>query len=60
MHFLPLTRSGVVYGSHPRQCLDVFRPATECAAAAILGYFHGGGFIRGGKQNRAHVGAWGA
>ena len=53
----PLT--DLAYGPHPRQRLDVFRPA-GVQGAPVLVFFHGGGFIRGDKGMRANVGAWGA
>ncbi|MCK6403491.1 MAG: alpha/beta hydrolase [Sphaerotilus natans subsp. sulfidivorans] len=61
-------REGVVrhedlaYGGHGRHRLDVFAPAGAGAGAAapVLVWFHGGGFIRGSRQARANVGWWGA
>ena len=49
----------LAYGPHARQRLDVFRPASV-QDAPVLVFFHGGGFIRGDKRDRANVGAWGA
>lgn len=48
------------YDTHARQVLDVYAP--QCAAAGngaglpVLVYFHGGGFVRGDKSQRANVG----
>jgi acetyl esterase len=47
------------YGSHARHRLDVFRQ-DSATAAPVLVFFHGGGFIRGDKADRANIGAWGA
>ena len=49
----------LAYGAHARQRLDVFRP-TAIQGAPVLVFFHGGGFIRGDKRDRANVGSWGA
>ena len=49
----------LAYGLHARHRLDVVRP-TGVRAAPVLVFFHGGGFIRGDKQGRAHIGTWGA
>lgn len=54
------------YGEHPRQRLDLYRPAGEGASAApILLWVHGGGFLRGEKASpdhpfNAHAGRWAA
>ncbi|MGD9942967.1 MAG: alpha/beta hydrolase [Burkholderiaceae bacterium] len=37
------------YGSHPRQVLDVYRPAGACRAP-VLAFVHGGAFVRGAKD----------
>lgn len=47
------------YGPHARHRLDVFRPA-DASGAPVLVFFHGGGFIRGDKRDRANIGTWGA
>ena len=48
------------YGDHARQVLDVYAPQSAVAGRgrklAVLVNFHGGGFIRGDKSNRANVG----
>jgi acetyl esterase len=49
----------LAYGPHARHRLDVHAPA-HARAAPVLVFFHGGGFIRGDKQARANIGAWGA
>lgn len=49
----------LAYGPHVRHRLDVFRPA-KASGAPVLVFFHGGGFIRGDKQDRTNIGAWGA
>jgi acetyl esterase len=47
------------YGPHARHRLDVYAPP-DASGAPLLVFFHGGGFIRGDKRDRANVGAWGA
>ncbi|CAL3963362.1 hypothetical protein PZA11_001006 [Diplocarpon coronariae] len=39
-----------LYGSHPRQELDVYRAATDTLATPVLVFCHGGGLIRGDKN----------
>lgn len=39
----------LAYGGHPRQVLDVFRPAGVQAAPVVL-FVHGGAFVRGAKR----------
>jgi acetyl esterase/lipase len=49
----------LAYGDHPRQVLDVYRPTSAKATGTrlpVLVFFHGGGFIRGDKSQRANVG----
>lgn len=48
------------YGAHPRQQMDVYFPQTPGDKRPVLLFLHGGGFIRGDKSERAHVGWWGA
>ena len=52
----------VPYGPHARQVMDVYLPdhLPTPGAAPVLVYFHGGGFIRGDKQDMANIGWWGA
>lgn len=48
------------YGGDARQVLDVYAPQSAVPGRArklpVLVHFHGGGFIRGDKSNRANVG----
>ncbi|WP_321812255.1 MULTISPECIES: alpha/beta hydrolase [unclassified Burkholderia] len=45
------------YGSDERHVLDVYEPVEgDGEVRPILVYFHGGGFIRGDKRDRANVG----
>lgn len=45
------------YGPHPRQLLDVYLPtASSHTPRAVVVVFHGGGFIRGDKGQRANAG----
>jgi acetyl esterase len=50
----------LTYGSHVRHRLDWYRPEKPVSESTpILIFVHGGGFIRGDKSERAHVGyAW--
>lgn len=48
-------------GGHPRHRFDVYLPAEPAPEGApLLVFFHGGGFLRGDKQDRANIGWWGA
>lgn len=49
----------LAYGSHERHRLDVYAP-TAPGPHPVLAWWHGGGFIRGSKAQRANVGWWGA
>jgi len=48
----------VAYGPDPLHRVDVYRPARAAAAAPVLLLFHGGGFIRGDKHERANAGRY--
>jgi acetyl esterase/lipase len=49
------------YGSHERQRLDVYVPeSAPDDPRPVLVAFHGGGFIRGDKSQRANLGFWAA
>jgi len=48
------------YGAHPRQCMDVYSPQASGRKRPVLLFFHGGGFVRGDKADRANWGWWGA
>ena len=52
--------SDQAYGEHPRQCMDVYFPENTEPKRPVLLYLHGGGFIRGDKNDRSNVGWWGA
>lgn len=53
--------SDLSYGTDPRHRLDVYRPAgAALRGAPVLVFFHGGGFMRGDKGDRANIGWWGA
>lgn len=56
-------RRDLPYGSDARQRLDIYSPEKTASGAAtannrlpIIVFFHGGGFIRGDKSERANVG----
>ena len=40
----------LAYGKHPRQMLDVYRPAGT-TSAPVLVYVHGGGYVGGNKDD---------
>lgn len=55
----------IVYGSHPRHRLDLFRTADTAPAKPVILYVHGGGFIAGDKGNGEtpfydNIGRWAA
>lgn len=49
----------LAYGPHERHRLDVYAPAAP-GTHPVLAWWHGGGFIRGSKAQRANIGWWGA
>ena len=44
------------YGPHERHRLDIYQPAAAPGLQPVLVSFHGGGFIRGDKRQRANIG----
>ncbi|UUX94743.1 alpha/beta hydrolase [Aquabacterium sp. J223] len=52
--------SGIAYGPHPRQRLDVYRPLPDSAAAArrppLVVFFYGGNWTRGERADYRFVG----
>lgn len=52
-------RADVSYGPHERHRLDIYAPAAA-GPHPVLVWWHGGGFIRGDKAQRANIGWWGA
>jgi len=44
----------LAYGAHPRQVLDIYRPA-GARAAPVLAFVHGGAFVRGSKDTNAQM-----
>ncbi|MCC7099453.1 MAG: alpha/beta hydrolase [Rubrivivax sp.] len=49
----------LAYGPDERHRLDVYAPQAP-GPHPVLAWWHGGGFIRGSKAQRANVGWWGA
>ena len=48
----------IAYGAHPRQVLDVYRPAQEQAGAApmpVLMFIHGGAYVEGDKDRTSEI-----
>jgi acetyl esterase/lipase len=45
------TQANVPYGKHPRQVLDFYQAKTAQAAAPLLFFIHGGGWMAGDKAN---------
>jgi acetyl esterase len=45
----------LVYGDDPRHLLDVYTPEDVSGPLPVLVFFHGGGFIRGDKSERANL-----
>lgn len=54
-----LLHADLAYGPHPRHRLDLYAPAVP-GPHPVLAWWHGGGFIRGDKAQRANLGRWGA
>ncbi len=58
------SRDGVIcepelaYGDHLRHRLDLYKPATGVGPWPVVVFLHGGGFIRGSKENRANLGVF--
>ena len=50
----PPTLANVAYGEHPRQVLDFWKGASDKPAPLVL-YIHGGGWVRGDKQDVRNV-----
>ena len=48
--------SGLAYGPHPRQSLDVYRPTAAAGPAPVLVFFYGGSWKSGAKEEYAFVG----
>jgi acetyl esterase/lipase len=41
---------GLHYGDHPRQVLDIYRPADAAGARPVVVFVHGGAFVRGERN----------
>ncbi len=48
----------IAYGTDVRHRLDIYRPQRERAAAPVMVFMPGGGFIRGDKSERENVGQY--
>jgi len=44
----------IAYGTHPRQCIDVYRPETAQAAPVVL-FVHGGAFVEGDRNRSPQI-----
>jgi acetyl esterase/lipase len=54
---LARVETGLAYGAHARQVLDVYRPPENVPGGCpVLLFMHGGGFLRGDKSDRANLG----
>ncbi|MDQ6684730.1 MAG: alpha/beta hydrolase, partial [Pseudomonadota bacterium] len=51
---ITITRD-LAYGPHPRQVLDVFKPARVEALAPVVAFVHGGAFVRGDKRATTQI-----
>lgn len=51
-----LERADVPYGSHPRQRLDIYRPASASNASPVIVFFFGGNWKSGARKDYAFVG----
>ena len=49
-------QTDLAYGPHPRQRLDAYAPEDVSAPLPVVVFLHGGGFVRGDKQDRANIG----
>ena len=47
---------GLAYGSHPRQLLDVYRPAQQAGPAPVVVFFYGGHWKSGERADYLFVG----
>lgn len=59
------THADLEYGAHPKQRLDIYRPAAASSPRPVLVWVHGGGFVRGEKRSpdhpfNAHIGNFAA
>ena len=51
-----VTKTGIAYGSHPRQKLDVYVPDRSSTAAPVVVIFYGGSWNSGNKEDYAFLG----
>jgi acetyl esterase/lipase len=47
--------SNLAYGTHPRQTIDIYLPASSAQPAPLLVWFYGGGWDSGNKSHYAFV-----
>lgn len=47
--------SGMAYGAHPRQRLDLYRPAVVAEQSAVIVFFYGGAWEGGEREDYAFV-----
>ncbi len=48
--------AAIAYGGHPRQRMDIYRPARPAENAAVIIFFYGGAWQRGNRENYEFVG----
>jgi acetyl esterase/lipase len=48
--------TGIAYGPHPRQKLDIYTPPESARAAPVVVFFYGGGWEWGSREDYAFIG----
>ncbi len=48
--------SGIAFGKHPRQALDIYAPSTGARSAPVVVFIYGGSWNSGSRENFAFVG----
>jgi acetyl esterase/lipase len=47
--------TGIAYGEHPRQRMDIYRPSALERGAPVVVFVHGGAFLRGNMNSNAEI-----